>query len=163
MRNTRTGALLATRLATAFVLASGLLAGCTAALADAHQLRLNVSATVLKRASLKVVTQPSAVLVTEADIERGYVDVAGPAQVTVRNNSVSGYLLVFANQGEFLRQVRVRGLGGEVQMGADGGFVRQPGGAVASSILDLGFRFELAPTARAGVYAWPVQLSAVPL
>lgn len=128
-----------------------------------NQLRLQVSATVLKRATLATLAQPSSILVTAADIARGYVDVPGPAQVAVRNNSADGYLLMVSSRGDFVRQLHVRGLGAEVQMGAAGGFIRQPGGPVATKVLDLGFRFELSDTAQPGVYAWPVQLAVTPL
>lgn len=163
MKHTITGARLPIRFGASLALAVGLLGAPTAALADAQQFQLTVSATVLKRASLKVVAQPSAVVITEADLERGYVEVASPAQLAIRNNSAEGYLLVFASDGDFLRQARVRGLGAEVQIGAGGGVVRQPGGSTGTRVLDLGFRFELSPTARAGVYAWPMQISVVPL
>jgi hypothetical protein len=146
----------------ALAVGMGALGGTGRALA-ASALKVNVSATVLKRASLKVLVQPSSLVITDADVARGYLEVTAPAQVAVRNNSADGYLLVVASRGEFLRRMRIRGLGGEVQLGAEGGFVRQPGGPVVTTVLDLGFRFELSDAAHPGVYDWPVQLSVTPL
>ena len=131
--------------------------------AAADQAKLTVSATVLKRASLKVLAQPTSLTLTEADVARGYIEVPAPAQVAVKNNSNEGYMLVVANRGDFVRRLRVRGLGDEVQIGASGGFVRQPGGPVVTRVLDLGFRFELSESAQPGVYPWPVQLSVTPI
>lgn len=142
----------------------GLLMAPAGAAAGGSESKLTVTATVLKHASLKVLAQPSSIVITAADIARGYVDVPKPAQIAIKNNS-AGYMLVFAGYGEFVRQVRVRGLGNEVQMGADGGTVSQAntGGGMNSTVLDLGFRFELSASAQQGVYPWPMQMSVVPL
>ncbi len=131
----------------------------------ASEARLPVTATIAKRATLKVLAQPATVVITDADIARGYVDVPGRAQVTIRSNSQAGYMLVFASEGDFVRHTRVSGLGREVQIGAAGGIVPQSGAAqgVTHATLELGFRFELAAGARQGTYAWPVQMSVVPI
>lgn len=133
-----------------------------AALADSTG--VTVSATILKHASLQVLAQPTSVVVTPLDVARGYVDVPAPARVRVRNNTGS-YALVFAEESEFIRQVRVSGLGADVQMGAGGGSVTRstPGHGMNNSVLDMGFRFELAAGTREGVYPWPIRMSVVPL
>lgn len=143
------------RLGIAVALALGLSAGSQQAVA---QVRLAVSATILKRASLRVLAQPSAVEVTAADVTRGYVDVPAATRIAVRSNSPAGFQFEFASNGEFLRGVQVRGLGGNVQLGPDGGFVRHTIGRAVDTVLDLAFRFDLTPDARAGVYAWPLQI-----
>jgi len=131
----------------------------------ADPLKLPVTATIAKRATLKVLAQPAAVVVTAADIARGWVEVPGRAQVTIRSNSPAGYMLAFASEGDFVRQMRVRGLGNEVQIGPGGGVVPLGGSAqsVTQATLELGFRFELAADAQQGTYAWPVQISVTPI
>src|SRR5665647_154909 len=143
----------------------GLLAGPLAAAAGSNEAKLMVSATILKHASLQVLAQPASVVVTEADIARGYVDVPTGAQVAIRNNSLSGYMLEFASQGDFMRQILVRGLGNDVQLSPAGGAVTQhsTGRGVTKTTLDLGFRFVLAESAHQGTYAWPMRLSVTPL
>jgi hypothetical protein len=128
-------------------------------------MEVRVSATVRKHVSLQVLAQPGAVQITQADIARGYVDVPAPVQVAVKSNTQDGYLLVFDSHGDFFHQARVRGLPSDVQVAASGGQVAQrPAGQGASRItLALSFRFELSESAREGVYAWPMQLSAMPL
>jgi hypothetical protein len=128
---------------------------------DCAAAQLTVSATVLKHASLKVLGQPAAVVVTEADIARGYVDVAAPAQIAIKCNSSRGYMLEFANEGDFMRQILVRGLSRDVQLSPAGGAVMQPytGHGLTRTTLELGFRFVLSESARPGTYAWPLQLS----
>jgi hypothetical protein len=128
-------------------------------IAQSQHLNLTVSATVLRRASLQVLAQPSAVTITAADIERGYVDVPTSARLAVRSNSPDGFMFEFVNQGEFVRGLRVRGLGAELQMGPQGGFVRHMSGPVRSQVVDLTFRIELSSAARPGVYAWPVRMA----
>ena len=135
------------------------------AAADSSGAKLLVSATVIKHASLQVLVQPKSVLVTAADIARGYVDVMSPAQVAVQSNTPSGYLLIFESQGEFLRQTLIKGLGAEVQLGASGGGVthRPSGRGMSKTVHDLEFRFLLSNSAQQGLYAWPLSLSVMPL
>lgn len=129
-----------------------------------EQAKMTVSATVLKHASLRVLAQPSSVVVTPEDVARGYVDVAAPTQLAIKCNS-GAYMLVFAGHGEFVRQILVSGLGNEVQMGADGGAVKQvaTGRGMTTARHDVGLRFELSAAAREGVYPWPLQISVEPL
>lgn len=137
----------------------------TPEVATADQAKISVSATVLKHASLKVLAQPAAVVVTAADIARGYVDVAAPAQVAIRSNSSHGYMLDFANDGAFIEKILVKGLSTDVQLSPAGGAVMQPstGHAGTRTTLDLGFRFMLAKSAQAGTYPWPLHLSVTPI
>ena len=143
----------------------GLLMAPTSGFANGSQAKLTVTATILKHASLRVLEQPSAVVVTAADIARGYVDVPAPAQVMVQNNSMGGYVLEFASHGDFMRQILVRGLGTDLQLSPAGGTVVQAtaGGSVTKSTLSLGFRFILSDSARQGTYAWPMRLSVTPV
>ncbi|HWI82597.1 hypothetical protein [Ramlibacter sp.] len=133
--------------------------------AAGSQAGMTVSATVLKHVSLKVLSQPSAVVVTAQDVERGYVDVAAPAQVAVKSNSTRGYMLEFANGGDFMRQIVVTGLSSDVQLSPAGGAIAQPaaGTGVTRATFQLGFRFLLAASTRPGTYAWPLHLSASPI
>lgn len=124
-----------------------------------------VSATVLKRASVKVLAQPTFIEITADDISRGYVDIPPVTRLDVQSNSLDGYTLDFTHEGEFARQIVVIGLGTEVQLGVGGGRVTQPaaGIGVTRKILALGFRFVLANGARQGAYPWPVRVSVAPL
>jgi hypothetical protein len=85
--------------------------------------------------------------------------------VTVQSNTQDGYLLMFENQGDFLRHALVKGLDIDVQVSAAGGGVaqRSSGSGMRKNLLNLGFRFVLSDSARQGVYAWPMRLSVTPL
>ena len=120
----------------------------------ANEVKLLVSATVMKQASLQVLTQPATVVVTAADIARGYVDMLAPAQFAVQSNSRNGYLLMFGSEGEFLRQTLVRGLSNDVQLDGNGGGVVQQnadGSGITKTVLALRFRFILSDVAKQGV------------
>ena len=135
------------------------------AAADASGASLTITAIVPKRASLKVSGQPPSVLITEADLARGYVDALAPIQAAIQSNSPAGYMLVLAGLGDFVRQVRMQGLESEVQMSANGGLIPQRFNSrgVLRTTLDLKFRFFLAASARPGAQPWPMQLSVAPL
>jgi hypothetical protein len=125
---------------------------------------LRVSAVVPRHASIRM-AQPLSVTVSEADIARGYVDIATPVEVTVQSNLQQGYALVFERQGEHVRQVHVHGLQGEVLVGdaAASSARAAPGRGVWREMLQLRFRFELAAGTRAGQHAWPLHISMMPL
>jgi len=146
-------------------LSLGSLAAPTDAVAGGSSTTLTVTATVLKHANLKVLAQPASVLITPADIARGYVDVPAASRVEIKSNSPGGYMLVFESQSDFVRQTQVNGLGQDAQLGASGGLIAQPGtgGGMGKATVELGFRFILAENARPGVYAWPMQMSVLPL
>lgn len=146
-------------------LSLGSLAAPTDAAAGSGATTVAVTATVLRHANLRVLSQPASVVITQADIARGYVDVPAASQVEIKSNSPSGYMLVFESQSDIVRQTQVRGLGNEVQLGATGGVVTQPppGVGMGKTTVALGFRFVLAEDARPGVHAWPMQMSVMPL
>lgn len=155
----------AVRRAAAGAVLIGMSAVAFNAAADSSAVGLTLSATVRKHASLQVLAQPASVTLTAADIARGYLDVPQPAQLAVTSNTAQGFMLIFTNQGAFVRQVRVTGLGRDVQIGAGGGVATHAAtGRGRNTVnLELGYRFELAAVAQQGVYAWPMLVSVQPL
>ena len=127
--------------------------------------RIQVTATVLPRASITVLRQEMFLNVTTEDVSRGYVDVPAASRVEVRENSPRGYLLVFAECGvpePLVARVSVRGLGTEIEVGPGGGFVPRPHARGPVSA-ELGYRFSLSREARPGTYPWPLSVSVRPL
>jgi hypothetical protein len=139
-------------------------AGESASAAGADSAALPVSAIVPRHASIRM-AQPLSVTVSEADIARGYVDVATPVEVTVQSNLQQGYALVFERQVEHVRQVHVHGLQGEVMVGdgAASSARAAPGRGMWREMLQLRFRFDLAAGTRPGQHAWPLHISMMPL
>jgi hypothetical protein len=136
-----------------------------AANSDSASTKLMVSATILKHAHLKILSQVAAVRITQADIQRGYADVPTGSRLEIHSNSPDGYVLMFESQSDFVRETQVKGLGNTVQLSAQGGVVSQTqlGGRLTRITVDLGFRFLLSENAQPGTYAWPLRVSVMPL
>ena len=126
---------------------------------------MQVSATVLPFARVQPTQQVSSLQITPRDVARGYVDVPSASVLEVKTNSRHGVILRFDNMAEFVKSIKVSGLGGEVELGASGGDVveRHSGYEVAGRALMLGYRFRLDPNAQPGTYTWPLMVSARPL
>lgn len=140
--------------------------GVLAPLGAAHALEgtLLVSAVVARHTSIRI-APPAAISISEEDLARGYVEIAAPVEVTVRSNVPQGYALVFERQGEQVRQARVQGPDGALLVGSTGVVATRPaaGPGMWSDRLQLRFRFELAPQARAGQHPWPLSISLMSL
>jgi hypothetical protein len=127
--------------------------------------RVTVTATVRAFAALTVLHQSHDLVVTNADIARGYVEVRAGSRIEVRNNSPAGYLLVFEGVGgesDVFAGITIEGLGSEVRIGPGGGWIPRsyaPGPAV----MELSYRFALQRNASPGTYAWPLSISTRPL
>jgi hypothetical protein len=130
--------------------------------ASSSSAKITVTATVLARASLKILHQTPELVVTNADISRGYVEVSAASKIEISNNSPAGYLLAFEGLAAPFNEVYVQGLGSEVQISSGTGLVRQQytKGTVTAA---LSYRFVLAENAEPGTYAWPLAISAQPL
>lgn len=101
-------------------------------------------------------------IVTNADIARGYVEIKAASRIEIRNNSQSGFLIAFEGLGMPFKEVYVQGLGNEVQVSSGTGWIPQPftrGGVT----VELSYRFVLAEGAEPGTYAWPLAIFAQPL
>jgi hypothetical protein len=119
-----------------------------------------VSATVLARASLESVSQPTTLSVSPEDVARGYLDVT--AAYRVSSNDPSGYMVRLAPRTGLTRSVEVRGLSSPVVITDQSVEVIQPA-ALRPQRLDLRFRLVLDDSAVPGTYAMPVQVSVVAL
>jgi hypothetical protein len=118
-----------------------------------------VGARVLPTARLESLRSSPALTLTPEDVGRGFVEVEHATSVVVKTNSPTGYFLEFDIAGEMIRGMKVLGLPGEAFVApADGRVIRPTRGPLVET-LDLGFRFELSPSAEPGEYPWPVSLT----
>lgn len=131
----------------------------------ADRAEVRVTATVVSRAVMNIIYQRPVVVITDADIARGYVDIPSASRIEVRNNSRAGYLLVFTGIGwpvPMFDEVHVKGMGIETQIGPGGGWVPQP--YVRDTVtMELSYHFVLSKNIRPGTYDWPLSLSARPM
>ncbi len=138
-------------------------ASVTAAGARDVRSDLNVSVTVRAIAKIDVQSAPADLAISDADLQRGFIDVVQPTNLTVRSNSPSGFALEVLTVAPLLSAMRVVGLDSELMLGAEGGTIVQRWRKPQIVDLSLKFRFTLAPGLRAGDYPWPVRFAVRPL
>lgn len=136
------------------------LAMAVPAIAGQARASFTVSAVVPVRVTLTALDQPSELAISEADVERGYKDVA--ATYRVAHNDRRGYFLTLSPRNGITREVEIRGLSTAIVMRAEAVEMLQPG-APGVYDLALGFRFVLDPAAGPGRYPLPVLVTARPL
>ena len=123
--------------------------------------QIQVTATVLARASIHVLRQPTEIIVTDADIKRGFLDVSAGSLVEIRNNSRAGVNMTFESQGLPFKETLVSGFGREVALGPNGGIITHQ--MTGTNIMALSYRFVFDENSQAGTYAWPLSLSVTPV
>ena len=123
--------------------------------------QIPVTARVLARASLHVLRQPSEIVITNADIRRGYLDVNAGSLVEIKNNSRAGVNMTFETSGLPFKEALVSGFGREVALGPNGGIITQQ--IIGTSILALNYRFVFDESSQAGTYAWPLSITVNPV
>ena len=124
--------------------------------------KITVTATVQARAIMKVLRRPAELVVTNADVLRGYVEAPVATRFEVKNNSPAGYLLTFDGLSAPVKEVHVHGLGRDVQIGQGVGLVPQPY-ARGTFMIEISYRFVLSENAQPGTYSWPVSISVSPM
>lgn len=141
-------------------LATGNAAADSAAGVSSAQANLRVTVVVPRYATMRVAT-PRSIVVSEADVERGYVELAAPVEVMVQSNVVEGYTLAFDRAGEHVQRAHVQGIAGELVVGEGVALATRPaaGRGMWRDVLQLHFRFDLAPATRAGQHPWPLEIS----
>jgi hypothetical protein len=127
--------------------------------------KVNVSAVVREHTTMTILSQAPEMVVTNADIMRGYVDIPAATRIIVKSNNPAGYLLSFEVMGDpssIVNSVNVIVGGREVRLSPGGGWMPQPyvrGGAT----LDVHYRFVLVKDAQPGTYHWPLMVSVLPI
>jgi hypothetical protein len=126
--------------------------------AESASTTIQVSVTVIGRTILDVQSEP-AIVVTEADIERGYVDVADVSILTVRSNQRAGFRLGFAPAASWISGADVTGLPEPLSFQASGGSVAFSYQGTAPRELELRWRLYLAEGATAGSFPLPISVA----
>jgi hypothetical protein len=111
----------------------------------------------------KVVQQPSEIMITDADIARGYVEIPGASQLRVTSNNPAGYVIDFFSRLPIFTSVRVSSAGSGADLGPDGGTIIERGRQGRDMSLNLSYRFNLIAQVQPGTYAWPLALNVRPL
>lgn len=132
---------------------------------DNNSSSITIAATeqVQSHTALKIVFQDSELIVTYADILRGYVDIPFATHIEIRNENLAGYLVVFNGVSGPFKEVVVKGLGREAQVISSGGWIAQPYNGRDPVMIELSYRFILSEDAQPGKYAWPLTISVSPI
>lgn len=143
---------------------AGLLALGYVALAGADsRTQFVVGATVRPVARLETLAAPTSLTVSDTDLKRGYVSVPQPVRLRVYSNSGAGFALEVRNLARDMKAIEVSGMGQEVEVSGEGGWIVQRWNGPQTVALELHFRFALPGGIVAGDYPWPVQLHVHPL
>src|SRR6266481_1565630 len=73
-----------------------------------------VSATVRAMANIERQSAPTDLAISGADLERGYIDVVQPTQLTIRSNSPSGFALEVLTVAPMLSSMIIEGLNSDL-------------------------------------------------
>jgi hypothetical protein len=138
-------------------------ASCVVVQARDARTNFNVSATVSAVARLQVQSAPTEIVVSDADLRRGFIDVVQPTDLVIRSNSANGYALDLTTLTPMLSSVVVRGLKSEQSLSGEGGTIVQRWQAPQTVVLSLQFRLVLAPGLAPGRYPWPMRIDVRPL
>lgn len=109
---------------------------------------------------VQAIRKPAEIVVTEADVLAGYVDLGACLELEVTNNGRGGYALQVGLANPMVREASLSGSGNlRVASGlAQLQVVRPPRSSVVSN-LNYRVRLELAPGARPGRYPWPLNVT----
>lgn len=123
--------------------------------------RLTISATVRPWHKVELAGGPSTVQVTEADIQRGYVDLLEPTRLLVRSNARNVYRFEVLVEGGLARAVDLMVRNETYALGAGGGGILLQGTArsPARDDFEVRYRLHLADGVRPGTYAWQPAVS----
>lgn len=119
--------------------------------------QMQVSAVVLKKARIITQSSPTVLRITQADIERGYVEVEQPSVLSLQTNAPGDFRIHFALRGDLATHAEVIGLAQPVSIGPAGEVIAHPA-RERNTMLQLRWRVHLAPGAQEGLHAWPVQM-----
>jgi len=121
---------------------------------------IQVNAVVLARTQLTALLQPATLVVTEANVQQGYVEISGASLYEIWNNDPAGCILTFAPSNFPFREAAVTVMGREINIYPMGGMIVIP--ILGRQQIALNYRFFLTTDAEPGTYAWPLSVSVNP-
>lgn len=126
--------------------------------------QVSVGAAVLRYVSIRVLSAPRGVNISQADIVQGYVDVEIASKLEIRSNSPTGFALAIESQADFAKGIDVRSNSGVTSLGRFGGMlnIQTVGHGMQTTPVELSFRILLSNNAYPGVYPWAPQISVSP-
>ena len=132
-------------------------------IAEAASKSIQVSAVVTANAVMQVEYQAQVLVVTEADVARGYCDAPAASRLRVSSNSRGGYLISIFSRLPIFKSVRIDMPDASAQISRDGGAIAQRGRHGKDLLTQMTYRFALADGVGPGIYPWPLALDVRPI
>lgn len=121
--------------------------------------RIGVSVTVVRPAMMRSKSIPSDLVISTADLRRGYLERHRAAQLFVENSGPVAFAIDLLPAAPLFSQVQIGTLGGRIAtFGVDGGQLLGSLGGRSPGPLVLDVRFKLTPGIEPGRYPWPLRL-----
>lgn len=129
--------------------------------ADGRTASANMNFRIVVPAIIRVipVKQPRFIIIGDADIARGYIDLDTGTTVKLTVNDRAGYLLSARYDANLLSGAEVRISNQKLTATSGYGSMRVASGLVTDKLVPIGYRLHLARDVRAGQYRWPVTLA----
>ena len=119
---------------------------------------VSINTRVVPSLSYQVVYAESTLTITAADIAKGYVDISRGMELTVKTNSLKGYLVWFSLDGTVLKESGVYDDNNAYGLMRSGGEIHMPYTENNYIPKELSFRFYFSPEVKPGVYEWPLSV-----
>ncbi len=119
---------------------------------------LNVQARVIPVVKQTILHSESSLSITQADIERGYIEVQKGMVLSVKTNAINGYIVEFFISKGLFNKVAVGDGDNTYALAGSGGAVHMPYQGFRPVTKGLSFRFYLSSEVSPGLYPWPVAL-----
>ncbi len=119
---------------------------------------LNVQARVIPVVKQTILHSESSLSITQADIERGYIEVQKGMVLSVKTNAINGYVMEFFTSNNLFNKVAVSDGDNTYALAGSGGEVHMPYEGLNPVTKELSFRFYLSSDIKPGIYPWPVAL-----
>ena len=121
---------------------------------------LNVGATVIPVVEYEFLHQENSLVITSADIERGFIDINNGIIVAVKTNSLNGYMLNIAFDSSLFKEIIIsdENISSPVKEGF--GELHMPFQGKNYLTKELTIRFYFSANTEPGTYKWPVSLAA---
>lgn len=124
--------------------------------ASAH---FDVRVVVLPAIKVTNLQQPTDLLVTSEDVQRGYIDINSAGAPTLTSNSPFGYTVSVWFDERVVSHLSVQINENKIAVDAPGITIPVASSKLLRSPIRMAYRLFLSPTVRAGTYSWPVRLA----
>lgn len=123
------------------------------------KIQASITPEVRSHGNIKIIHQVHEIVVSNTDIDRGYIDLPAASLIEVKGSSPAENFLTCERMKWPFHKAQVTGLADELGISGGSGGIPQPT-LQGGTIRELSYRFLLMKDAEPGTYAWPLRISA---